>query len=246
MIVGTAARRAIAPDEVELWWLRLTGECAAGDCRVLAPEELARSVRFDTVEFAGDFIRTRATLRRVLSAYAGCPPEELAFTTGLHGKPELPCYAPAFNLTHTRGLAVVAVAGSVSVGVDVERVDADFDMAGLASRVLTAREADWVGTDRRRFLHHWVAKESYLKWLGSGLTISPDTIELRTDRNGRSVLTPVDGADRPTGYVHHFGLHSQYVGAFVGGRPPPRFTLRPAESAGADSNLRRRTSGVQA
>ncbi|WP_433654423.1 4'-phosphopantetheinyl transferase family protein [Nocardia sp. CA-128927] len=246
MIGGIAPRRAIAPDDVELWWLRLTGACSPGDCRVLSPEELARSVRFDTVEFAGDFIHTRATLRRVLSTYAGCLPEDLVFTAGPHGKPELPCYAPAFNLTHTRGLAIVAVAGSASVGVDIERVDADFDLAGLSSRVLTTREADLVGTDRRRFMHHWVAKESYLKWLGSGLTVSPDAIELTTDRSGRAVIAAVDGGELPTRYVHHFGLNSHYVGAFVSDRMPQRFPLRPAETVCAESSLRRQTSGVQA
>ncbi|MFF3225659.1 4'-phosphopantetheinyl transferase family protein [Nocardia suismassiliense] len=245
MIGSTALRRTIASDEVELWWVRLTGEYSAEDRRVLSAGEFVRSTRFDTAEFAADFIRTRAALRRVLSTYTGSLPEELAFTTGRHGKPELADSTTAFNLTHTHGLAVVAVAGSGSIGVDVESVDTDFDLDGLAPRVLTAREAASVGTDRRRFLHHWVAKESYLKWLGSGLTVSPDAIELRADQHGRAVIAAVDG-DLPTAYVQHFGLNSWHAGAFVGDHPEPRFTLRPAESVCVAANLRRRISGVQA
>ncbi|PXX71230.1 4'-phosphopantetheinyl transferase [Nocardia tenerifensis] len=246
MIGETAVRRVIAPGAVELWWLKLNGRCLPEDSLVLSAEEISRCARFDTAEFASDFVRIRATLRCVLAAYTGCRPSELRFATGPHGKPELPCGAPAFNLTHTRGLAVVAVAGSGSIGVDAEPFDAGFDLAGLTGRVLTPREAAVVGRDRQRFLHHWVAKESYLKWLGSGLSVSPDTIELRTDHTGRAVVGAVDEVNLPTRYVHHFDLDAQYVGAFVSDALPQHFPLRPAESVCAETDLLRRTTGVQA
>ncbi|MFB8275291.1 4'-phosphopantetheinyl transferase family protein [Nocardia colli] len=242
----TAPRRTIAPDGVALWWFGLSGKCSAGDRLVLSSEELARSDRFDTAAFAADYIRIRATMRRVLSAYAGTAPADLVFTVGDHGKPGLACAAPAFNLTHTGGLAVIAIAGSGSIGVDAESLDAYFDLAGLAPRVLTPRERERVGADHGRFLRHWVAKESYLKWLGSGLTVSPDTIELSADQAGRAVVSGVDGVDLPARYVHQFGLGTRYVGAVVGDRVPRRYPLRPAESASAEANVRHRTSGVQA
>ncbi|WP_280390846.1 4'-phosphopantetheinyl transferase family protein [Nocardia brasiliensis] len=246
VIGGTAARRTIAPDDVELWWTALTGECAPQDRRVLDAAELDRSTRFGTAGFANDFIRIRATLRRVLAAYTGIAPETLEFTAGVHGKPELPGHALQFNLTHTTDCAVVAVAGSGAVGVDIESLDTDFDQVALAARVLTRAEADLVRADRRRFLHHWVAKESYLKWLGSGLTISPDTLEVGADASGRTVVTGVDGVELPVGYVHRFGSSPRHVGAFVSHRPARRFPLRPAESAGARAYFGRRSAGVQA
>ncbi|AFU01763.1 4'-phosphopantetheinyl transferase family protein [Nocardia brasiliensis] len=246
VIGGTAPRRTIAPDDVELWWTALTGECAPDDRRVLSAAELERRTRFGTVGFANDFVRIRATLRRVLAAYTGIAPEALEFTAGVHGKPELPGHALQFNLSHTADCAVVAIAGSGAVGVDLESLDADFDHVALAARVLTRGEADLVRADRRRFLHHWVAKESYLKWLGSGLTISPDTLELGADASGRTVVTGVDGVELPVGYVHRFGLSPRHVGAFVSHRPARRFPLRPAESAGARANFGRRSAGVQA
>ncbi|MFC9433624.1 4'-phosphopantetheinyl transferase family protein [Nocardia sp. NPDC057030] len=241
----TAPRRTIAPDGVALWWFGLSGKCSPADRLVLSAAELARSDRFDTDAFAADYIRVRATVRRVLSAYVGSPPAELVFSVGEHGKPGLACAAPAFNLTHTAGLAVIAIAGSGSIGVDAESLDAYFDLAGLAPRVLTPREVERVGADAGRFLHHWVAKESYLKWLGSGLTVSPDTIELSVDPAGREQVSGVDGVDLPARYVHHFGLGTRYVGAVVGDRVPRRYPLRPAESASAGSTVRHRTSGVQ-
>ncbi|WP_433580124.1 4'-phosphopantetheinyl transferase family protein [Nocardia brasiliensis] len=246
VIGGTAPRRTIAPDDVELWWTALTGECAPDDRRVLSAAELERSTRFGTVGFANDFVRIRATLRRVLAAYTGIAPEAVEFTAGVHGKPELPGHALEFNLSHTADCAVVAIAGSGAVGVDLESLDADFDHVALAARVLTRGEADLVRADRRRFLHHWVAKESYLKWLGSGLTIPPDTLELGADASGRTVVTGVDGVELPVGFVHRFGLSPRHVGAFVSHRPARRFPLRPAESAGARAHFGRRSAGVQA
>lgn len=243
---GTTARRMIAEDDVELWWTPLTGECTAQDRHVLSAAELERSTRFGAARFTGDFIRIRAALRRVLAAYTGAAAEALEFTAGEYGKPELTGYTVPFNLSHTTGRAVIAVAGAGAVGVDLESLDADFDQDGLTARVLTRSEAERVGTDRRRFLQHWVAKESYLKWLGNGLTIAPDTLELGVDAHGHAVVTGVDGVDLPTGYVHRFGLSSRHVGAFVGHRPVRRFPLRRAESVGASAYFGRRSAGVQA
>ncbi|WP_067651182.1 4'-phosphopantetheinyl transferase family protein [Nocardia harenae] len=214
--------------DVELRWCALTGTHAAADLRVLSPAEIARSTRFWSAEHAADFVRARAMLRHVLADRTGRRPDDLVFTEGKRGKPELSDRAVSFNLTHTRGLAVVAVAATGSLGVDVEAVDSGAVPVWLAPRVLTAREAAAAGTDRRRFLRYWVAKESYLKWLGSGLTIAPDTLETGLDTEGRAVVTEVEGGLR-TGYLHHFDLGAGYVGAFVYDHHVPYSSPRPAE-----------------
>ncbi|MFI9504579.1 4'-phosphopantetheinyl transferase family protein [Nocardia sp. NPDC052566] len=218
----------MSPLDVDVWTLPLTGGCAPADRRLLAADELARADRFDAASAAADFVHLRATLRRVLATYTGTPPAELTFRLGSHGKPELTCRTVAFNLTHTRGLALVAVAPTGSVGIDAEFVDAAMDLAGLTARVLTAREAASVGTDRRRFLRHWVAKESYLKWLGAGLTIAPDALELCADSGGLPVISAVGDARLPTRNVHSLDLGARYACALVCDRNPRRVTLRPA------------------
>ncbi len=210
--------------EIEVWVLPLTGETTPAERGLLSAAELDRVRRFDAVGAACDYVRIRATLRRLLSDRTGCPPRELVFVTGPHGKPELRSAPVPFNITHTRGLALLAIAKSGAVGVDAEAVDIYArDVTGLISRVLTPREVAVVGGDRRRFLEHWVAKESYLKWLGHGLTVSPDELELATDSAGRPVIT---SPGRPTHPVHRLDLGHDHIGAVVCDGHSPRIQLR--------------------
>lgn len=202
-MTGFAARsRSVRPvlgaAEVDVWRVALPGVSDPADWAVLsrAEREKAERLRYRTAE--QDYVVAHAALRRVLALYQGEPPGALRFAVGEHGKPELLGTATRFSLTHTAGLALVAVTGGLPVGVDAEAVAGDVDVAGLSARVLTPSEADRlsrrpVGDRRRSFLRHWTGKESYLKGLGTGLTVPPDSFEVRFDRRGRGRVASPDG-----------------------------------------------------
>ena len=97
-----------------------------------------------------DTVDSRGALREILGRYLGLPADELRFETNRHGKPRLasPAGQPAFNLSHSDSLALVAVAGR-EVGVDVERFRAK-------------RPVD--------FYRRWADREARVKCLGTGLT----------------------------------------------------------------------------
>jgi phosphopantetheinyl transferase len=90
-----------------------------------------------------------------------------------HGRPVLAGGGPAFNVSHTDGLALVAVASEgVRVGIDVERVQPRRRLERLARRVLDDDAyAAWrdAPDQLRAFLGAWTAKEAYLKALGIGI-----------------------------------------------------------------------------
>jgi 4'-phosphopantetheinyl transferase len=111
------------------------------------------------------------------------PAAALVFEHGAHGKPAI---APAlphgrslrFNLSHSAGWAMFALAWDCEVGIDLEstaRLKRDVDeLAGLAARVLSRRElAIWQALpDTARdaaFLRAWARKEAYAKATGQGL-----------------------------------------------------------------------------
>ena len=82
--------------------------------------------------------------------------------------PEVPGSAISFSLSHSQSFAVVAVADSARVGVDIEVIRPRARLDALAKRVLSpAEHADWLDyppTARlRAFLERWTAKEAYLK-----------------------------------------------------------------------------------
>ena len=85
--------------------------------------------------------------------------------------------APAFSLSHTRGLVACAVTHGADVGVDVEGIDRDVDSAGIASRFFAPQEAAHLmaldeETRRGRFFELWTLKEALVKALGVGMGAS--------------------------------------------------------------------------
>src|ERR1700722_9480355 len=72
------------------------------------------------------FVVARGVLRELLGRYLQQSPESLAFSYGPHGKPALSGeYASSglwFNLSHSAGLAVYAIARERNLGIDVEHI----------------------------------------------------------------------------------------------------------------------------
>jgi phosphopantetheinyl transferase len=73
-----------------------------------------------------------------------------------------------FNLAHSRDLAMIAVARTGPVGIDVELADTKPLEPEAAGLVLSEAENRLI-EDGEDFLRVWVRKEAYAKALGSGL-----------------------------------------------------------------------------
>src|SRR5581483_5501651 len=139
---------------------------------VLTADELLRAGRMRAEEQRRRAIVTRAELRRLLARETGRKPEEIVFAAGPHGKPRLDDTAAGvrFNLSHSAGLALIAIAHDAEVGVDVEEVRPRSDLRGVGRRVFTEaeREAVELGGEAA-FYRHWVAKEAFVKATGRGI-----------------------------------------------------------------------------
>ena len=110
---------------------------------------------------------TRAALRRLLSAHTGIAPEKLAFTQNAYGKPALEnAGGPAFNVSHSGHVALIAIVPGGAVGVDIERCRSEAELAPLQGLVLSPSEQ----LDHALpFMERWVVKEAVLKALGLGI-----------------------------------------------------------------------------
>jgi phosphopantetheinyl transferase len=115
---------------------------------------------------------SHAALRAILRQYTDGP---LSFALAEHGKPYLPA-APElkFNLSHSHGMALVAVAREVEIGVDVERFRALPECLKIAERFFPPSEfaalAEVAREDRdREFFRRWTGIEATLKARGVGL-----------------------------------------------------------------------------
>jgi 4'-phosphopantetheinyl transferase len=167
---------------VHLWWCGL--ECRAEDidsiASLLSPAESARAERFGTDALKIRWIAGRAALRVVIGRTLGVGPAAVTIRRGVRGRPELADAGSGidFNVSHTRGVALIAIARGLAegtrVGVDIEHRDREVGADRLARKFLTPREqatlADLAPVMRRqRFLRHWTCKEAMSKATGDGL-----------------------------------------------------------------------------
>lgn len=178
----------MSPDSVLVRWLPVSA-IAEADWPVLSAllpeEEQARARRFHFRRDWESYTAAHALLRGTLSLLAAgaglsVAPADWRFSIGAHGKPEpiLPEGAPPFrvNLSHTRGLAAVAVALDREVGVDVEWLDRTNLTIDLADRFFAPAEcAQLVGlspeAEKDALFAFWTLKEAYIKAVGMGLAL---------------------------------------------------------------------------
>lgn len=100
------------------------------------------------------------------------------------GKPRLAEDALAFNVSHSGTIALIAVSIEGPIGVDVEQHRVIPDIASLARRYFTPREASLVDDDGREFFRLWARKEAWIKAQGGGLAIPLDSVDLSGDTPG--------------------------------------------------------------
>ncbi len=167
---------------VSLWWSDLghTEAALARAAQWLSAAERARAARFATEPLRQQYIAGRSTLRELLGQALRIAPADVALHETSQGRPMLaaPPGIPDFNVSHTRGGAIYAIATGLSpearIGVDVEHDDRQVAADGLAQKFLTADEQatlDPLDADarRRRFLRYWTCKEAMCKATGEGL-----------------------------------------------------------------------------
>lgn len=209
---------------VHLWWINIEDQAPseASLAATLSSDERARAARLRNADLRRQFTVTRGVVRTILSRYTDVAPSDLWFHYGAAGKPKLGGNAGreiSFNVSHSAGLAVCAVARRRMVGVDLEHVRPVLDVGSLAAAALTDSEGSelWrVPAPEREeaFLRFWTLKEAYLKATGRGLTQSFKTFEvsaaLQTQlvkENKDDVLTwTVHSPECPRGYVAALAL----------------------------------------
>jgi 4'-phosphopantetheinyl transferase len=172
--------------EVHVWYTPATKELetslAAGYLALLAPIERERHARFVQEKDRRQYLLGKVLVRTVLSLYLERKPEEWIFASNNLGKPVLTNGTAdssiCFNLSHTDGLVVCAVARNIEVGIDVENINRKVNL-DLAERYFAPAEVAYLDTMPKERLHavfflFWTLKEAYIKARGMGLTLPLD------------------------------------------------------------------------
>ncbi len=170
----------ITKHDVHVWKIALDATDIMLDklAATLSSQEQGKSNRFKFAKHRHRYIASQGAVRLILSHYLELTPERIIFKHNRYGKPELAnvndrC-SLQFNLTHSRVLALLAIADNRRVGIDLEWLDRPTKVRAIADRFFAPEEAAEIkalpsALQRKAFFRCWTAKEAYLKAIGIGL-----------------------------------------------------------------------------
>ena len=189
----------LSADEVQLWRVDLEA-VGAGESRwqqMLSSDELTRAAAFHFSRDRQRFVASRALLRTVLAGYLATDPGGLTFSYSDKEKPSLDAtYANrgiTFNISHSGGIALLAVTRGREIGVDVEQVRPDADLEAIARRFFSAGEQSQFAAlpaeeKVEAFFRCWTRKEAYIKATGDGLSLPLSQFDVSLAAGDRNAL----------------------------------------------------------
>ena len=158
-----------------------------------SPERRARADRCRRQENALCCVVPEALLRFALGT------DSFSVEKAPGGKPFFPDRPDIrFNISHSGSKVVLAI-GDREVGVDVERHREKTDVSAIARRFFHPEELAYMEQSperlRQRFYEIWTGKESYVKFLGTGLQKDLRSFSIFAPEPGlmRHYLMPEDG-----------------------------------------------------
>lgn len=204
-----------------VWAFRNDRGLEAAELLLLDAEERAQAARLKGKSDRDAYIKTRAAVRSIVGRESGIPPRDVSFSYNRWGKPQLDAPGrPAvdFSVSHTKGLSVIAVARSGSVGVDAEPYRPCSDRVRIAADVFgleVAQQLLAVDAERQDavFLRLWTAGEAFVKARGSGFagmngkvpvhlaSVGSERVVLRDDFRDDWSLTTLELGDEFAGHV---------------------------------------------
>lgn len=183
---------AIIPEnEVHLWRADLDSlrECEFRWQKILSSDESARACRFRFPVDRQRFVISRGLLRTILGSYLRADPGRLIFSYSGKDKPSLAQpYSESgvrFNVSHSGAVVLLAFTLGMDLGVDVEQIRSDFDVAAIARRFFSPHEQKQLSAlpkERRfeSFFRCWTRKEAYIKATGDGLSLPLHQFDVST------------------------------------------------------------------
>lgn len=213
--LSPASQATSGHDGVDLWLCACDGmdhldrqACLA----MLDPQEHAQWHRYVCPSAKDQYLVARALSRSLLANVHGCTTGALRFGKSAYGRPyvALPQVAGAahFNLAHTDGLVVMALASSAEIGVDVEHVERAWDWASLSSSCFHPHERTQVlerdaSHSCEAFFQTWTLKEAYAKARGLGLQLPLNSYAFHLGGHGIGLTCEPPCGDDPQGWFFH-------------------------------------------
>jgi 4'-phosphopantetheinyl transferase len=175
-------------EHVHVWAWNLDVPPRPRDWGILCEEETLRARRFVFPRDRDRYVQSHSLMRKLLGSYAGVVPAAISYSSNAHGKPQLqpasdgePIY---FNLTHSAGIAALAVSRSYKLGIDIEMIrpiEREIAENYFSSHELCTLQSLPPGEWLAGFYRCWTSKEALLKGEGLGLNLPLDAFDVEVD-----------------------------------------------------------------
>lgn len=178
MIQNLQAFPSLSKNEINIWLAYLPDNLRdiSHFVSTLSEDEYKKAYSFKFSKDQQYFIMARGVLRCLLGKYLKTIPKNIEIVYGPWGKP----YVSAkqflhFNLSHSRDYVLYAFTRSYEVGIDLEYINATFDVDSVVMNILCSEEFNyWNNINQsdkiKTFFKIWVCKEAFLKASGQGWT----------------------------------------------------------------------------
>ena len=176
----------IETGELHLWRAFLSANTAPYT-QYLDEQERERMQRFRFEHDRRMYGFSHVLMRRLLAGYLGVLPKKIGYSYTQYGKPYLRFQDRhdriEFNLSHSGEVILIAVAITVPVGVDVEKIKPLPEMDQIAARFFSNGEqvdlSSLSGSAKlAAYYHCWTRKEAVIKASGEGLSMPLDSFRV--------------------------------------------------------------------
>ncbi|PCH94540.1 MAG: hypothetical protein COB85_05505 [Bacteroidetes bacterium] len=178
-------------NELQIWKASLTpGKTMLDLCKsALSQQELDRIPYFKFEQVQNNFIVSQGTLRLLLGNYLDIDPIDVRIGRRDKGKPfSINDSSLNFNISNSGGICVFSFSYVGEMGIDIEKIRQLPDLEELIRKNYSNSEIGYINKkdDERltRFFRLWTVKESYLKAIGEGMRLTPDSLEFSMASNG--------------------------------------------------------------
>lgn len=178
--------RQFLPNTVDVCLINVRNVSPADLARyqtLMDEREQAKTQRFMQADDRLRYTVAHGALRQLLSEYLDNAANELSFTAGPHGKPELKDQACQFNISHSGDYVLIGLSETHPIGVDVEQNKPISDYLKLAQRFFHPEEYKSISAlpndlGLQAFYRCWNRKEAVAKATGQGLQMGFHTFQV--------------------------------------------------------------------
>ena len=159
-------------------------ECLEDFNKILSDEEKNKAARFHFEKDRNNFVLSRGILKSILAHYLKKNPKHIIFQFNDYGKPFLrEIKNIEFNISHSKNKLLLAFSSNISIGADIEFMNADFAKGDIAKKFFSPFEVSRLnklsnGLKIEGFYNCWTRKEALIKGIGKGLSIPLDSFDV--------------------------------------------------------------------